>query len=162
MTRSEALLKLLARGGLSYESILETMGGSSAEVHEVVRELKKSGAIKLHKFGSMQTSVYEINPDKPEPKEAPKVQPMPSSEGNERALEPVQPTLRLVRGANDSANSEAANPNIGEIKAVICAACGLDSIRSRRGHAAGSCRHKNTCDSAVNPTKALEAAWFGI
>ena len=47
MTRTETLLKLLALGGLTYVSIVETMGGSVKEIHEAVAELIKSGAIRI-------------------------------------------------------------------------------------------------------------------
>ena len=163
MTRTETLLRLLAHGGLTYFAILQTTGWLASDAHEAVSDLKADQSIILkHRTRQGLVPIYEINPDKPEPKEAPKVQPMPSSEGNKRALEPVQPNVRLVRGANDSADKTSSNSNIGEIKSVLCAACGLDSVRARRGQYPGTCRSKNTCDSAVNPTKALEAAWFGI
>ena len=162
MTRTEILLKLLACGGLTYVSILQTTGWLASDVHKAVSDLRADQSIILkNRTRQGLVPIYEINPDKPEPKEAPKVQPVPSSEGNERPLEPVQPIVPVVRGANDSTIPAPANSQVGEIKSVLCAACGLDSIRARRGQDSGTCRFKNACDSAVNPTKELQNAWFG-
>jgi hypothetical protein len=145
MTRTEALLKLLAHGGLSYLDLLQTTGWKAAELHETVSELKSDKSIVL-KYITRQNlpPIYEINPDKPEPK-------TPTPSGSLHAIQAiVHPILH------------AKVPEVGEIKAVLCHSCGLDSVAARRGFEAGTCRHKTTCDSAVNPTKALEAAWFGI
>ena len=162
MTRTETLLKLLALGGLTYVSIVETTGWTASDVHETVRQLKADQSIFLkHRTRQGLVPIYEINPDKPEPKEAPKVQPMPSSEGDKRTLEPVQPNVHVLRRSVHPAAEKPADSQVGEIAAVLCSSCGMDAIRGRRGQDSGTCRHKNTCDSAVNPTKALEAAWFG-
>ena len=163
MTRTEALLKLLAHGGLTYVSIVETTGWQAVDVHEAIGVLERDKSIILRdRSRHAQAPIYEINPDKPEPKEAPKVQPMPSSEGNERPVEPVQSNVYPLRRKVHPAAEKPTDSQFGEIAAVFCSACGMDAIRGRRGHAAGSCRHKNACDSTVNPTKELQNAWFGI
>ena len=163
MTRSETLLKLLNLGGLTYLDLLQTTGWKASELHETVASRKADKSIIL-KYRTRQNlpPIYEINPDKPEPKESQKVQPVPCSEGNIRALEPVQPNVYPLRSSVHPAAEKPADFQIGEIAAVLCSACGMDSIRARRRQDSGTCRHKNACDSAVNPTKALEAAWFGI
>lgn len=162
MTRSETLLKLLSLGGLTYEQLLQTTGWKAVELHKTVAVCKADKSILL-RYRSRQNlrPIYEINPDKPEPKEAAKVQPMPSGEGNKRALEPVQPNVYPLRRSVHPAAEKPADTQFGEIAAVLCESCGMDSIRARRGQDSGACRHKNTCDSAMNPIKELQNAWFG-
>lgn len=127
MTRTETLLKLLALGGLTYVSIVETTGWMASDVHETVRELKADKSIILkHRARQGLVPIYEINPDKPEPKEAPKVRSVPSSEGNVRTLEPVQPNVYPLRRSVHPAAEKPADSQIGEIAAVLCSACGMD------------------------------------
>jgi hypothetical protein len=145
MTRSEALLKLLAHGGLSYVGIVEETGWPAMQVHEAVAHCKADQSIILRqRVRQGLAPIYEINPDKPVTK-------VTTPTGSLHAIQAiVHPILH------------AKVPAVGEIKAVPCKSCGLDSVAARRGFEAGTCRHKTACDSAVNPTKALEAAWYSI
>lgn len=147
MTRAEALLKLLKLGGLSYREIAGNMGGSAFEVHEAVAYLRSNNVIKpVFDKRHKSPPIYEITPEYIE-KTA--MQELPSSQGNELPMEPVRPDLHLLRGEDHPENSTPTDTQGGEIKAVYCPACGLDSIRGRRGHAEGTCRHKTVCGSTV-------------
>lgn len=146
MTRTETLLKLLSLGGLTYEQLLQTTGWKAVELHETVAVCKVDKSILL-RYRSRQNlpPIYEINPEKPASKVA-------TPTGSLHAIQAIVHPILHAKVA----------PAAGEIKAVLCKSCGLDSVAARRGFEAGSCRHKNTCDSAVNPTKAMQSAWYGI
>jgi hypothetical protein len=126
MTRVETLLKLLNHGGLTYTQLVQTTGWPASEVHETVAACKADKSIVLrHRTRQGLVPIYELNPD---------------AAGS---LEAIKTLIHPI--FTESPAPEV--PDVGEIKAVMCQACGFDAVGARRGFTSGECRHKGVCNA---------------